>query len=966
MKKKRYKRVAYSFVIADLLHYGHLKILKTAKNHSDYHICGLISDESCHLWQGVNICNFEERKAVLMSLDCVDEIMLQDSMDPAENLKKIKKRYTNSELIVVHGDDWKTMPAREYIETIGGKIIQPEYYSKLSRNSIISKFKDELPQQSLQHEYYTHHFRIGNIHQFNKQEVSPLVSTKANTLKNFKQILKLSKIEELFICTVKDYGEYPDQIVDLIRKQFNSHNLIIRSSSLNEDMHNFSNAGSFTSILNVSSGNVAEIHKSITTVIAEFKKRGSLNYTDQVLVQRQTPDIKKSGVVFTRNIGTNAPYYVVNYDDETGKTDTVTGGEIAKSILLLRDITIAKCPKEWRSLILSVREIESHLTGMILDIEFGEKTDGSIVIFQIRPLAANILKNEDDEKFIENLNDQIESFKFESEISRGKTEFLSDMAFWNPSEIIGDNPHPLDYSLYREIITKKAWNDGIADLGYTRVNEELMTKYGNKPYIYLWYSFLSLVPAEIKSSIKHKLIDVYSKKLKADLTAHDKIEFEIVLSCYDFMTEEKLCELKEVGFLQKETDHIRDELLNLTHRIIGEYPEVLKKGRQELARLEKNRAKLTSLAMKTKSPIVATTCFLELVKAISKYGTPQFAGIARQAFIANALLQSMVKKKHLDYEEAQGLLTSISTVATSFDRDLNRFICNGELTEKDFKKKYGHLRPGTYDITASRYDKMDFHKDTDQYHGELSIDKLGEKSYKNLNLKGFKKAILNSPLRSSGSGNIIRFIKSTIKEREKFKFEFTRTLSDALEILAKVGEQFEISKDDMAFLDIETIEFYKFMKNENELKRRWKQWISVNKTNYYNNHKLSLPPVITNIDSFKIIRSEISRPNFNTKEKVKGRVVNLSLKKDAKVNGKIVLIEKADPGYDWIFTKQIKGLITKYGGAASHMGIRCAEFNIPAAIGCGEQIYNNVLSWEKIIMDCKNKKIIPAINGLGQ
>ena len=340
MKKKRYKRVAYSFVIADLLHYGHLKILKTAKNHSDYHICGLISDESCHLWQGVNICNFEERKAVLMSLDCVDEIMLQDSMDPAENLKKIKKRYTNSELIVVHGDDWKTMPAREYIETIGGKIIQPEYYSKLSRNSIISKFKDELPQQSLQHEYYTHHFRIGNIHQFNKQEVSPLVSTKANTLKNFKQILKLSKIEELFICTVKDYGEYPDQIVDLIRKQFNSHNLIIRSSSLNEDMHNFSNAGSFTSILNVSSGNVAEIHKSITTVIAEFKKRGSLNYTDQVLVQRQTPDIKKSGVVFTRNIGTNAPYYVVNYDDETGKTDTVTGGEIAKSILLLRDICL--------------------------------------------------------------------------------------------------------------------------------------------------------------------------------------------------------------------------------------------------------------------------------------------------------------------------------------------------------------------------------------------------------------------------------------------------------------------------------------------------------------------------------------------------------------------------------------------------------------------------------------------------
>ena len=37
----------------------------------------------------------------------------------------------------------------------------------------------------------------------------------------------------------------------------------------------------------------------------------------------------------------------------------------------------------------------------------------------------------------------------------------------------------------------------------------------------------------------------------------------------------------------------------------------------------------------------------------------------------------------------------------------------------------------------------------------------------------------------------------------------------------------------------------------------------------------------------------------------------------------IVLIENADPGYDWIFSKNIKGLITKNGGINSHMSIRC-------------------------------------------
>ena len=58
---------------------------------------------------------------------------------------------------------------------------------------------------------------------------------------------------------------------------------------------------------------------------------------------------------------------------------------------------------------------------------------------------------------------------------------------------------------------------------------------------------------------------------------------------------------------------------------------------------------------------------------------------------------------------------------------------------------------------------------------------------------------------------------------------------------------------------------------------------------------------------------------------------------------KIVIIEGADPGFDWIFSQKIAGLITKYGGANSHMAIRCAEFSIPAAIGCGEQPFEKII-----------------------
>ena len=39
--------------------------------------------------------------------------------------------------------------------------------------------------------------------------------------------------------------------------------------------------------------------------------------------------------------------------------------------------------------------------------------------------------------------------------------------------------------------------------------------------------------------------------------------------------------------------------------------------------------------------------------------------------------------------------------------------------------------------------------------------------------------------------------------------------------------------------------------------------------------------------------------------------------------------------------------------ANSHMAIRCAEFGIPAAIGCGEQRFDNLMNADKICINCE-------------
>ena len=108
-------------------------------------------------------------------------------------------------------------------------------------------------------------------------------------------------------------------------------------------------------------------------------------------------------------------------------------------------------------------------------------------------------------------------------------------------------------------------------------------------------------------------------------------------------------------------------------------------------------------------------------------------------------------------------------------------------------------------------------------------------------------------------------------------------------------------------------------------------------------------------------RGHLSRPTvaeiYEYRKIIDERIVLLNSSKISNLNGKVVLIENADPGYDWIFSYNIRGLVTKYGGVASHMAIRCAEFDIPAAIGCGVLKFDKLKNSKRILLDCKNCNI---------
>ncbi|MEK4587581.1 PEP-utilizing enzyme [Bacillus sp. FSL W7-1334] len=209
---------------------------------------------------------------------------------------------------------------------------------------------------------------------------------------------------------------------------------------------------------------------------------------------------------------------------------------------------------------------------------------------------------------------------------------------------------------------------------------------------------------------------------------------------------------------------------------------------------------------------------------------------------------------------------------------------------------------------------------------------------------------------------LLIFIRDTFAKRELYKFEFTKNLSLALKLISEFGEQYGFSNEELSFINIEDIIRYSNCTVPTQNLEYLRSISNINKNEFELNSLLSLPDVIFSEKDIEIINLQSRDPNFITNKKIIASsyvVENFKNNLDEEdFTNKIVMIENADPGYEWVFSKRIGGLVTKYGGAASHMAIRCAEFGIPAAIGCGENIYNSLLDSNTIMLNCMEKKVV--------
>jgi glutamine kinase len=763
--------------------------------------------------------------------------------------------------------------------------------------------------------------------------------SKAKTLETLAEVIISAKVLPQRNFFVNKYQENKEDILSYCMSTFGA-NLIVRSSSSNEDNNLTSNAGGFDSVANVALSK-KKLDKAILKVIDSYGD--SLCKKDEVFIQPMLENVSMGGVIFTSDIDTLAPYYVINYD-ESGSTSSVTSGEgeDLKTVVVFKKF---KTHKDTRinKLINASKECEKIFDNKFLDIEFAFSGD-ELFILQVRAIVKN---NKNDLSSI-NLENSLEKiFKKIKKLNSphpkllGSKSIFGVMPDWNPAEIIGVKPKRLSLSLYKEIVTDEIWAYQRENYGYRNLRSfPLLVSFMGVPYIDVRVSFNSFIPKNLHDSIASKLVEYYLEELSKNSNHHDKVEFEIVYSCYYFGIDKKIEKLKEKGFNSNEIKRLEFELLELTNSILD-----IKNGlyKKDLNKIELLRGKYDAIVNSNLSIIDKIYWLIEDCK---RYGTLPFAGVARAAFIAVQFLNSFVEEDILSDEDKSNFLNSLETISKELSNDKNY------LDKNSFLEKYGHLRPGTYDICSKRYDEA-----YDEYFSTHKCEINQVKfEFSPLQKEKISKLIIENGLKCNFNG-LITFIKESIEGREYAKFVFTKHLSKILLYVEEFGLKQGFTREELSYIDFQKIKNLYSTLDHRDVKTILNTDIEKNMEFYKYTQAIKLPSIIINEEDIYSFTLEKEAENFITLNSVNGLVVDLDSNHKPDLKNKIVCIKSADPGYDYLFAKNIGGLITCYGGANSHMAIRCAEMGIPAVIGCGESMFEKYIKANTLLIDAGNKQV---------
>lgn len=789
--------------------------------------------------------------------------------------------------------------------------------------------------------------------------------TKAATLESLANVAGSFRVPPLVRFTVDQWGRLPDDILDEIHSRFADGLLAVRSSSHIEDTAGSSQAGSFDSILGVKADHRDSIRSAIDSVVSSYsagsRRHGDVS-RDEVFVQELVTDIDAAGVILTHCVDDGSPYYVFSYDDESGASDTVTSGRgDHKTVRLYRNARPEHCDSlRLRRMLELARELEALFDSQPLDIEFALDRSERMNLLQVRPISSVRDWQPDADYLVERAIPQIEEFVRELNKRQpsilGERTVLGNMPDWNPAELIGVTPPPLAASLFRSLISHRVWHQARESMGYRKLPPtELMVLVAGHAMIDVRASLNSFLPATLQDSVGEKLVNHWLTKLCDKPFLHDKIEFELVPTALDFSFRQLLEEEYQDVLTAAERAHWLQELTLMSRALVTTEPG----SSLEVAEAQISHAASKSICDRT--DVIGPNASVARIASLlddGRFTAHAFAVLARHAFIAEAILRSIVQRGAVSGERIGEFKSSITTVMSEFS-DATKAVSAGQMDEQQFLEKYGHLRPGSFDLQSPCYRNRPSLFSIGLSGAEPVVDRrpftLTESEVTDIRSL-LSEEELDQRLEPT---TLLEYAKRAIVGREYGKFVFTRYLSEVLEEIALWGRCHRLGRDELSYLQVEEILETRHRNSRVPCAANLTQKIDQARMDRAQASVVKLSYLIRGVRDVNVVPVHRSQPTFITQRRVEAPLIRLSPTSVGvgDMSGCIVCIENADPGFDWIFTSGIVGLVTQYGGANSHMAIRCAELQLPAAIGCGEDIFQQLNQSNRVLLDCASNRV---------
>lgn len=136
------EKSVYVAMSADLIHPGHLNIIRVARTLGEVTV-GLLTDAAIASYKRLPFLTYEQRKEIVENLKGVKQVVPQETLDYVPNLRRLQPDY------VVHGDDWRTGVQKEtrarVVEALsewGGRLVEPTYTRGISSTQLVHRAKD--------------------------------------------------------------------------------------------------------------------------------------------------------------------------------------------------------------------------------------------------------------------------------------------------------------------------------------------------------------------------------------------------------------------------------------------------------------------------------------------------------------------------------------------------------------------------------------------------------------------------------------------------------------------------------------------------------------------------------------------------------------------------------------------------------------------------------------------------------